>query len=129
MNLNALAEQDLAFTMEDTENGFARDFVLADTGGEKYALAGIVNDIGFTFDTEGNAISTRAVTISYRLSRLVDTNGDYLRPATGWTATWRDMSGREQLANVRDFRPDRRIGIGLLILDLEFGKDGSKGTA
>lgn len=124
MNLNVLAEQDLSCTLEDIDNGFAREFTLYDTKNASYELCGIINDISLVFDTEGNAISGRAITISYRLSKLVDSSGNYIRPATGWQATWLDMSGNEIRAFVRDFNPDRRLGIGLLVLDLEFGKSG-----
>lgn len=126
MNLNALAEEDLATTLEDTENGFAREFTLTDTTGETYTLAGIVNDIGLTFDTEGNAISARSLTASFRLSKLVDENSEFIRPGRGWKfQAASDVSNKEYTAYVTDFKPDRRLGIGLLILSLEFGNVGS----
>ena len=125
MNLNALAEQDLAVTLEDAVDGFAREFRLTDPNGTEYALTGIVNDTGLTFDTVGNAISGRMISISYRLSKLADADGAYIRPGRGWQARIvSDESGREYTAYVTDFRPDRRLGVGLLILSLEFGDGG-----
>ena len=122
MNLNALAEQDLATTLEDTENGFAREFTLIDNSGNRFALAGIVNDIGLTFDTEGNAISGRQITASFRLTKLTTETGDYIRPGRGWKAEIvSDEAGKTYTAYVIDFKPDRRLGVGLLILSLEFG--------
>lgn len=121
MNLNALAEQDLAITLEDTADGFARTFSLIDPAGAVHELAGIVNDTGLVFDTTGNAISGRALSASFRLSRLADEGGNYLRPGRGWQVkAASDVSGKEYTAYVTDFRPDRRLGIGLLILSLEF---------
>ncbi len=126
MNLNALAEEDLAFTLEDTENGFARKFTLIDTSGKRYELCGIVNDIALSFDTDGNAISAREITASFRLKKLTDESGNYLRPGRGWKAeVVSDEGGKTYTAYITDFKPDRRLGIGLLILDLEFVKDGS----
>lgn len=122
MNLNALAESDLALTLEDTENGFAREFVLINNTGTAYHLAGIVNDIGLTFDTEGNPISGREITISLRMSKLTDVNGDYIRPGRGWRAEIvSDVTGKKYTAYIFDFKPDRRLGVGLLFLSLEFG--------
>ena len=122
MNLNVLAEQDLAITLEDTENGFAREFTLIDTSGNKYTLAGIVNDIGLTFDTEGNAISGREINASFRLTKLATETREYIRPGRGWKAEIvSDETGKTYTAYVIDFKPDRRLGIGLLILSLEFG--------
>jgi len=126
MNLNALAENDLSFILEDSENGFAREFSLIDTSGNKYELAGIINDIGFAIDTEGNPISGRSFTASFRLSKLATENGEYIRPGRGWKIeTASDESGKEYTAYVTDFKPDRRLGIGLLILSLEFGNVGT----
>jgi hypothetical protein len=65
------------------------------------------------------------ISISYRLSSLADADGAYIRPGCGWQARIvSDESGREYTAYVTDFRPDRRLGVGLLILSLEFGDGG-----
>ena len=126
MNLNALAEQDLSFTLEDTENGFAREFSLIDTSGNTHKLSGVVNDIGLTFDTEGNPISGRQITASFRLSKLATETGEYIRPGRGWKAEIvSDETGKTYTTYVIDFKPDRRLGLGLLILSLEFGNVGS----
>lgn len=123
MNLRLQAEQDLALTLEDTENGFASDFVLISADGVEFSLKGIVGDIGFLFDSEGVPISGRSLVVSYRLSSLVNENGMYLKPNRGWTAKVSDLSGKQWKLYVTDFKPDRTIGIGVLNLSLELKND------
>lgn len=123
MNIRSQAEQDLFFILEDTENGFARDFCLCDGKGGEYPLKGIVDDIGLLFDENNVPVSARSITASFRLSSLVNADGGYIKPSRGWTARISDMSGKEWTLHVTDFKPDRSLGIGVLTLSLEVKRD------
>lgn len=119
MNLRQLAEQDLAVTLTDKDNGAAVDFTLLKPTGTGYSLSGSVGDIGYLVDTEGNPIAGRTVTACYRLSDCITSAGEYVEPGRGWKVIYTDLSGHEWILYVIRFEPDRTIGIGRLILSLE----------
>lgn len=119
MNLRQLAEQDLAVTLTDKDNGAAVDFTLLKPTGTGYSLSGSVGDIGYLVDTEGNPIAGRTVTACYRLSDCLTSAGEYVKPGRGWKVIYTDLSGHEWILYVIRFEPDRTIGIGRLILSLE----------
>lgn len=119
MNLRQLAEQDLAVTLTDKDNGAAVDFTLLKPTGTGYLLSGSVGDIGYLVDTEGNPIAGRTVTACYRLSDCLTSAGEYVKPGRGWKVIYTDLSGHEWILYVIRFEPDRTIGIGRLILSLE----------
>lgn len=124
MNLRQQAELDLAFTLEDTENGFASDFVLISPDGTEYELKGIVGDTGLLFNTDGLPISGRSVVASFRLSKMINEEKQtYKKIGKGWTALVKDLSGKQWKLYVTDFKPDRTIGIGVLNLSLELKND------
>ena len=119
MNLRQLAEQDLAVTLTDKDNGGAVSFTLLKPTGTGYTLSGFVGDIGYLVDTEGNPIAGRTVTACYRLSDCLTSAGEYVKPGRGWKVIYTDLSGHEWILYVIRFEPDRTIGIGRLILSLE----------
>ena len=119
MNLRQLAEQDLAVTLTDKDNGGAVSFTLLKPTGTGYTLSGFVGDIGYLVDTEGNPIAGRTVTAAYRLSDYTSSAGEYVKPGRGWKVIYTDLSGHEWILYVIRFEPDRTIGIGRLILSLE----------
>ena len=81
MNIRALAEKDLALTLEN--NGEGQKYSFIDLEGESHEVLGKVSDIGFSYDTEGNAIATRSAFANWRLSSMM-ANGKYLIPKKGW---------------------------------------------
>lgn len=118
MNLRALAEQDLAVTLTDKDNGGAVSFTLLKPSGTGITLNGNLGDIGYLLDTEGNPIAGRTVTAAYRMSDCLSDGGEYIEPGRGWKVIYTDMSGHEWILCVIRFEPDRTIGIGRLILSL-----------
>lgn len=113
MNLRALAEQDLAFTLEDGTYGSATNLMFVSPSGDEYQCSGWVNDIGFGYDTEGVAISTRSVCVVWRLSSLMR-DGNYVIPGSkrGWECMYEDMSGQIWHCAITRVEPDRTLGIG-----------------
>lgn len=117
MNVRALAERDLALTLENFGGGV--EIALTDGAGESHIVFGRVGDIGFAYDTEGNQISSRTVQATWRLSAMATEEGKYLIPDSRWTASWKDLSGREWTAAVTRCEPDRTLGVGRVWLSLE----------
>ena len=119
MGLRQLAEADLAVTLTDKETGGAVDFTLLRPNGTGVILQGFVGDIGYLVDTEGNPIAGRPA--CFRMSDLVS-EGEYVKPASGWRVVYFDLSGHEWILFVVRFEPDRTLGVGRLILALNLKK-------
>lgn len=123
MNLRQLAEQDLAVTLTDKDNGGAVSFTISKPSGTGYTVNGFVGDIGYLLDTEGNPIAGRTVTAIFRMSDLM-ANKEYMQPGRGWKVIYTDMSGHEWILYVARFEPDRTLGVGRLILSLNLEAKG-----
>ncbi|MCR4631414.1 MAG: hypothetical protein K5786_07255 [Treponema sp.] len=123
MNLRQLAEQDLAVTLTDKDNGGAVSFTISKPSGTGYTVNGFVGDIGYLLDTEGNPIAGRTVTAIFRMSDLM-ANNEYMQPGRGWKVIYTDMSGHEWILYVARFEPDRTLGVGRLILSLNLEAKG-----
>ena len=123
MNLRQLAEQDLAVTLTDKDNGGAVSFTISKPSGTGYTVNGFVGDIGYLLDTEGNPIAGRTVTSIFRMSDLM-ANDEYMQPGRGWKVIYTDMSGHEWILYVARFEPDRTLGVGRLILSLNLEAKG-----
>lgn len=125
MNIRALAEKDLALTLEN--NGEGQKFYLIDLDGTSHEVFGKVGDIGFSYDTEGNTIAARTAYANWRLSSMM-ANGKYLIPGRGWSCKWKDLSGVEWLAYVTYPHIDRTLGVGRVWLSFDLseaeGDDG-----
>ena len=123
MNLRQLAEQDLAVTLTDKDNGGAVSFTISKPSGTGYTVNGFVGDIGYLLDTEGNPIAGRTVTAIFRMSDLM-ANNEYMQPGRDWKVIYTDMSGHEWILKVARFEPDRTLGVGRLILSLNLEAKG-----
>lgn len=72
MNLRQLAEQDLAVTLEDADNGFGWPVTLVDPSGVSANLTAQSQDIGLIVDPDtGVAVSGRTASAVLRVSSLV----------------------------------------------------------
>jgi hypothetical protein len=120
MNLRALAEEDLAFTLEDVDNGGAClfSFVAPTNPATEYEVSGFVGDIGFLLSTEGIPVAGRTVCATWRLSSMKDDNGNIILPKRGWQVLYTDLSGADWALYVTRVEPDRTVGIGRVYLSL-----------
>lgn len=112
MNLRALAESDLALTLEDGAFGSATEITFIDPVGNETKVSGWVNDIGFGYDTDGVAVSTRTVCIMWRLSSFVNQAGYIIPSKQGWQCSYKDLSGKEWVCAITRVEPDRTLGVG-----------------
>ncbi|MCQ2087878.1 MAG: hypothetical protein MJZ37_07480 [Bacilli bacterium] len=118
MGLRELAEKDLGFTLEDGNYGSARNITLSSPDGEEFQIQGWVNDIGYSYDTEGNAVSSRTISAMWRMSSVMK-NGNYVVPGRGWECSFSDMTGKEWNCYVVRVEPDRTLGIARAWLSLD----------
>lgn len=107
---------DTAVTLESADGGTA-GFTLSDNKGNSFSLTGIVGDIGFLIDTEGNAVAGRTVWASFRSDR-VKINDQVREPERGWSFEYTDMSGKKWKLFVLYSEPDRTLGITKVYLVL-----------
>ncbi|MBR4159920.1 MAG: hypothetical protein IKT97_07720 [Spirochaetia bacterium] len=115
MNLNELAESDLALTVEDDVMGGATGLTLIH-GDDFYLVNGIMGDIGYLLDTEGNAVSGRSVVFAYRMKSLRDGNDEMILPQKGWAASYEDLHRKTWKLFVSRVEPDRTLGVCRLVL-------------
>jgi hypothetical protein len=115
MNLNLIAEQDLAFTLEDSATGFGVDVVFSD-GDDEYPVTLQTTDIGFFIDLQsGTAVQGRQVELNGRIS-TIETLAESL-PLKSWTVTYTDTGSKEWSCGIVNVVPDRKLGIYKLILE------------
>lgn len=119
MNLRQMAERDLQITLEDAVNGSAVSVKFIEPTGTQHQVNANIGDIGYLIDTDGNAIAGRCVTAAWRLSSLVNSNGQQMEPGRGWKVSYSDLAGREWTLFVTRFEPDRTIGVGRVFLSLD----------
>lgn len=117
MSLRALAERDLATTMEDSVTGFGWPITLTDPAGNAGPFTGLSNDIAQVIDPEtGQAVSGRLASIALRISTLLaagfvipkgiaDTS---VRP---WIVEFEDINGNPYKFKVTESNPDRALGL------------------
>ena len=113
MNLNQIAESDLSFILEDSDNGFGYEFILIDGDDNEYEITGRVNDIGFFVDLEsGLAVTGRNCEITIRISSI-DT-----MPQKNWKCIYTDTNDNEYTLFVAvSPKVDRSLGIYLITLE------------
>jgi outer membrane protease len=116
MNLLEQAEQDLAFTLEDKDNGFGVALTFIDNEKE-YAVIANVSDVGYFLDPQtGVGVAARQVEITVRKSTLIlQTLGD--DPDTTWKAKFIDKNNEEWLMSIVEVRPDRTLGVYNITLE------------
>jgi hypothetical protein len=115
-NVRALAEADLALTLEDP-NGAGTPYTLIASGVE-YPVVGTYDDIGFLIDpVSGEAIQARTITATCRLSTIMTLAGK--APGRGWKARVSGLHGGTHTLYVQRNEIDRTIGICRLTLGIK----------
>ena len=94
MSLLDIAESDLEFILEETDN-FAIDLMFID-GVNEYEVSGIPNDIGYFIDpSTGMGVIGRTVEVSVRMSSLKVLTED--EPNTNWKCSYTNKQGESWL--------------------------------
>lgn len=115
MNLNEIAEQDLNFTLEDTESGFGVDLIFYDLESNEVEISCSTTDISFFIDPQtGMNISNRQVEITCRITTM---NSNNVTPKQDDIVLYRDTIGVDFKTCIKDVMPDRKIGIYKILLE------------
>ena len=117
MNLRKLARLDACHTIEGSQAGNT-EITISDTAGHSWKITGLVGDIGYSVDTDGNRVAGRTVCASFIASRI-DLNGNTVTPAPGWRLVYKDLDGNSQEGRVLFAEPDRTIGLVRVFLSLD----------
>lgn len=115
MNLNELAESDLQFTIEDSENGFGVALKFLDSEGEEVEIVCSTTDIGFFIDPQtGEGVQGRTVKVNGRIATFESKNVEVKKDAI---VKYYDTLKNEYKACVKQVTPDRKLGVQELLLE------------
>lgn len=124
MNLRALAEADLAVTLEDAVGGFGWPVTLTDPNGVSAQVTAQSNDVSQLIDQDtGVAISGRRASAVVRISTLTAAGlstlptGVAQRGKRPWTVQFDDINGSPYTFKVTTGDPDRALGVVVLLLE------------
>jgi len=118
MNFLDIAQQDKAFTLKDSVNGFGTVITLTDPSLFTATVTGRTNDISFAIDPNtGSAVSGRTATIAIDMQELTDKGFTSFPAAQSdktkkpWIIEWTDQLGGVHAFTVLEANPDRALGI------------------
>ena len=123
MNLRTLAEQDLAFIVEDDTTGFGWPITLTDPSGAVGNFVGLSDDIAQIIDPDtGQVVSGRLASIALRISTL--TAAGFTLPQgiadaslKPWIVEFDDINGVAYKFKVQQSNPDRALGLVTCLLE------------
>lgn len=121
MNLRDLAKRDAALTIEGAQSGNT-PCTLVSPSGQEWEVPMLLSDIGYSQDTDGNAVAGRTCWATYIADRVLDERGAILTPRRGWRLSWTDIDGRPQKMFVLFAEPDRTVGWTKLFLSVRLEK-------
>jgi type V secretory pathway adhesin AidA len=117
MNLVKQAETDLNFTLEDKDTGFGIALTFKDEQLNTYDVNVQTTDIGFFIDPlTGQGVDARQVEVSVRISTLNSQGAGY--PNKNWTVEYTDTNNKTWTMSIFKVRPDRKLGIYNLLLEV-----------
>ena len=120
MNLQQLAESDLAFTLENE----GQSVTVTNPEGVSAQLKSIMNDIGLLIDVEtGGAISGRNANVALRISTLRSAGFEIPKgieesEKVPWVVEYTTVTGETIKTKVISSDPDRSLGIVTCGLEL-----------
>lgn len=124
LGLRAIAENDLAFVLEDSAYGFGWPITITDPTGTVLNLTGTSSDIAQIIDPDtGQVVSGRLATIAVRISTLQPTfatlpEGVIDAAVKPWLVAFDDINGKSYTFKVAQSNPDRELGVLFLILEV-----------
>lgn len=124
MGLRAIAEADLAITLEDSVMGFGWPISVTDPNGTTVdTLIGQSDDIAAAIDPEtGQLVSGRVASVVLRLSSLATAGlgipqGITSESSRPWVIKFNDINGSAHTFKVQQSNPDRALGIVSCLLE------------
>ena len=123
LGLRAIAENDLAFVLEDADYGFGWPITITDPTGLQQSLVGASSDIAQIIDPDtGTLISGRLATATLRISTLQTVFATLPEGVTDaavkpWLVTFDDINEKSFTFKVAKSNPDRKLGVLFLVLE------------
>lgn len=123
MGIRALAEEDLASTLEDASKGFGWPILLTSPDSASFTFNASVTDTSSSIDPDtGQVVSGRTASATVRLSSLYDVGFTIPRGITDtsikpWIVDFDDINGIPYSFKVAQSYPDRVLGIVVLLLE------------
>lgn len=115
MNLNQVAESDLAYTLEDAENGFGVSLIFKTSTGVDIQINCGTTDIGFFIDPQtGVGVQSRVVEISGRIKTFENNDVPIEKDAI---VKYFDTNENEYKTNIKQVVPDKKLGVYKIILE------------
>lgn len=122
MSLRTQAEADLAFILEDDKAGFGWEIHLTDPTGKRESLVGYSGDVSSVVDPSTGAVIVGTIChCALRVSTLrslgfAAPTGTVDKHQKPWIVEFDDLTGERVKFAVQDARPDRTLGIVVLVL-------------
>jgi hypothetical protein len=123
MGIRAIAEADLATTLEDAAEGFGWPITVTDPSETSEVLNGQSNDIAAEIDPEtGQLVSGRVASVALRISSLAAVGlgipeGISDQTKKPWIIKFQDINGNDHTFKVQQSNPDRALGIVTCLLE------------
>lgn len=123
MGLREVAENDLAFILEDMDEGFGWPINITDPVGLSADLVGQSGDISQTIDPEtGVLISGQLAHVTLRITTLEAAGFEIPRGVVDssskpWVVRFDDIAGAPRTYKVQESNPDFTLGIVVCILE------------
>jgi hypothetical protein len=115
MNLNSIAEADLAFTLEDVDNGFGVELFFHDLDEGEQPVNCMTTDISYFVDPQtGEGISSRQVEITCRISTI---ESKQIPIRKGLFVKHYDTAGNEYKSCIKKSNYDRKLGVITILLE------------
>lgn len=121
MSLRELAAKDGQRIFSLDEGGVA--FTLTDDGGTEFACSGIIDDIGFSVDSDGAQTAGRTATAAFPSSQ-VQKDGRVVAPSEGWVLEFVDLHGVKRRYAVTYAAPDLMLSITRVYLRADLSETG-----
>jgi hypothetical protein len=123
VGLRETAENDLAFILEDSVDGFGWDINLTDPVGLSEDLVGYSGDISLTIDPEtGVPVSGQLAHVALRITTLKGLGFEIPRgivetTSKPWVVVFNDIDGVQRTYKVQESNPDLTLGIVICLLE------------
>lgn len=119
MGLRAIAAADAKAILEDSASGFGWPLSLTSPAGVTSMLTGFASDVSESVDPEtGQAVSARRASVAISLLSLAELPAAVVdSDARPWRVAMNDVSGVPGTWKVIEVRPDRALGLVVLLLE------------
>jgi hypothetical protein len=123
MSLIDIAESDLAFVLEDDQDGFGVEVIITTPAGLKKTLTGQSTDIGVLIDpSTGVGVIGRNCEIVFRISTLLLELGEIPKKSESgddwYVFTHTNTNGETWNFGIEQVHVDRKLGIAKFIIGL-----------